>query len=170
MLTNLIPPPFCGPIILHKKQATDFFYIPPCNWNLRFLSIAVTVHITNKQLNQTVIIDHLKITCGQSQTTWNSSPDYKALGRKSLAPSDGGLQPPDIDHEYEAGYFSGFMIGMHRWTMGSPHKGSVMWQAFFITRRAHKMLAVVINNWCLVTLNRHIHTWLYKTNLMLICC
>ena len=93
MLTNLTPPPFCGPIILHKKQATDFFYIPTCNWNLRFLSIAVTVHIINKQRNQTVIIDHLKINCGQSQTAWNFSPDYKALGRKSLAPSDGGLQP-----------------------------------------------------------------------------
>ena len=92
MLTNLTPPPFCGPIILHKKQATDFFYIQTCNWNLRFLSIAVTVHI-NKQRNQTVIIDHLKINCGQSQTAWNFSPDYTALGLKSLVPSDGGLQP-----------------------------------------------------------------------------
>ena len=76
-----------------QKTTNRFFYIPPCNWNLRFLSIAVTVHIMNKQRNQTVIIDHLKINCGQSQTAWNFSPDYKALGRKSLAPSDGGLQP-----------------------------------------------------------------------------
>ena len=29
MLTNLTPPPFCGPIILHKKQATDFFTSQP---------------------------------------------------------------------------------------------------------------------------------------------
>ena len=94
MLTNLTPSPFCGSIILYKKtQATDFFYIPTCNWNLRFLSIAVNVHIINKQCNQTVIIEHLKINCDQSQTAWNFSPDYKALGRKSLTPSDDGLQP-----------------------------------------------------------------------------
>ena len=76
-----------------QKISNRFFYIPTCNWNLRFLSIAVTVHIINKQRNKTVIIDHLKINCGQSQTTWNFSPDYKAPGRKSLTPSDGGLQP-----------------------------------------------------------------------------
>ena len=29
MLTNLTPPPFCGPMILHKKQATDFFTSQP---------------------------------------------------------------------------------------------------------------------------------------------
>ena len=41
-------------------------------------------------------MDQLKINCGQSQTAWNFSPDYKTLGRKSLAPSDGGLQPQYI--------------------------------------------------------------------------
>ena len=98
MLTNLTPPPFCGSIILHKKQATDFFYIPTCNSNLRVFSIAVTVHIINKQRNQSAIIDHLKINCGQSQTAWNYSSDYKALGRKSLTPFDGGLQPSPSGH------------------------------------------------------------------------
>ena len=85
---------FAGLSFWTKKKPTNrFFYIPPCNWNLRFLSIAVTIHIISKQRNQTVITYHLKINCGQSQTAWNFSPDYKALGRKSLAPSDGGLQP-----------------------------------------------------------------------------
>ena len=52
----------------------------------------------NKQRNQTAIIDHLdhfKINCDRSQTAWNFSRDYKALGRKSLTPVDGGL-PPDF--------------------------------------------------------------------------
>ena len=75
------------------KDKQQIFYIPTCNWNLRFFSIAVTAHIINKQRNQTVIIDHLKINCGQSKTAWNFSPDYKALGRKSLTSSGGGLQP-----------------------------------------------------------------------------
>ena len=74
-----------------EKTSNRFFNIPTCNWNRRFFSIAVTVHIINKQRNQTGIIDHSKLNCGQSQTARKFSPDYKALGRKSLTPSDGGL-------------------------------------------------------------------------------
>ena len=93
MFTNLTLPPFCGSVILNKKEATVFFYISTCSSNPRFLSIAVTILVVDKQLNQTVIIDHLKYNCGQSQTACYFTPCLNLMGHQPLTPSDGGLQP-----------------------------------------------------------------------------
>ena len=58
--------------IYHSEQKlrNNIFHIPTCGKNLRILSIAVHVHVINKQCNQTSIIDHVKNNCGQSQTAW----------------------------------------------------------------------------------------------------
>ena len=50
------------------KNKQQIFYILTSNWNQRFFSIAVTVHAINTRNNQTAIIYHSKMNCGQSQT------------------------------------------------------------------------------------------------------
>ena len=90
---------FCN---IEKIDTTAIFQVnhseantsnPAHHQNLRYLSIAVIVRVINRHCNHTAIIGHLKINCDQSQATCYFSPDFKALGRKSLTPSDGGLYP-----------------------------------------------------------------------------
>ena len=91
MLTDLTPPSVRGSIILNKNKQQLFLHP-----NQQILSM-VFKHCCHcscniQTRNQRAIIGHLKINCGQSQIAWSVSPDYTALGRKSLMPSDGSLQ------------------------------------------------------------------------------